>query len=169
MQAGDDMANLPDAMPAIMLASKRGKRRCALLVTAAVIVLALFFFVVQPALIEVLATRPGKARVGLHLVQGMFVGLGLCGIALATVLIRNAQRILQRGQTPVDDGWLWRDTPIVRGARARRTAWFSIAVGIVTILFCVGLSVTICLMLERSGASPFKLRHGVTIMEQKTL
>ena len=162
-------SDLPvDAGPAIMRATRRGQTMSALLVVMALAALVAFQFVALPMLLAAVGSRSGMPPSGatVRLLQAIFGGIGLLGLGTAAILIHQGRQILRLNQSPASDLWLWRDTPVVRGAKARRRAWLSIALALMTALICIGLVSFIVLTLQR--LAPYALRPGVTVIEQKT-
>ncbi len=149
----------------ILPATRRGRWRVALLTVMAIATLAGFLFLAFPqllALLEDAAAQPPTMH-SLRLLQALFIGLGLLGVMTAAIVLHNGLQILRRGQTPPNDVWLWHDTPIVRGVKARRRGWINIVTALLTGLICCSLVVYIVLTLQRF--SPYTLRDGVTMVE----
>lgn len=153
-------------MPADMLtATRRGRWRVALLVVLAVSTLGSFQFLAMPQLVAALDSASGKppSLASLRELQAMFIGLGLLGLIMAAIVMHHGVQILRQAQTPPNNFWLWRDTPVVRGIKARWRGWINIVMAVLTGLICAGLVVYIVLTLQRFA--PYALRDGVRIIE----
>lgn len=149
----------------ILPATRRGRWRVALLTATAMATLAGFQFLALPQLLAVLDNATGQPPTihSLRLLQALFIGLGLVGSMTAAIVLHNGLQILRSGQTPPNDDWLWQDTPVVRGVKARRRAWINKVTALLTGLICAVLVVYIVLTLQRFA--PYTLRDGVSIVE----
>ena len=149
----------------ILPATRRGRWRVALLTAMAMATLCGFQFLALPQLLAILNDVNGQPPTlhSLRLLQTLFIGLGLLGVATAAIVLHNGLQILRRGQTPPNDFWLWRDTPVIRGAKARWRGWINLITALLTGLICAGLVVYIVLTLQHF--SPYTLRDGVSIVE----
>ena len=164
----DPLDHANPATPDIMRATRTGRSLTAGLVVLSVCVLASFQWIGLPLLIELVraqldapVSHTSLGRMGL-----VFGALGLLGLITAAILLHNGVAMLRSLQAPPNALWLWRDTPIVRGVKARRRGWFSIVAAVLTILICIGLVGYIMLTLQRY--IPYAVRPGVTVIEQKS-
>jgi hypothetical protein len=61
------------------------------------------------------------------LFHGLFVGVPMLGAGLASVLIsRRGCKILRQGRAPPVGEKVFRPTPVLKGARARRSGWLQL-------------------------------------------
>jgi hypothetical protein len=149
----------------ILQATRRGRWRVALLVVLALSTLGGFHFFAVPQLIAILDSVSGKppSIASLRQLQGMFIGLGLLGLVTAAIILQHGAQVLRQAQSPPNNFWLWRDTPVVRGIKARWRGWINIVMALLTGLICAGLVVYIVLTLQRFA--PYTLRDGVSIID----
>lgn len=153
-------------LPEIMQATPAGQRRVAIIAAIALAALAAFHLYALPQLGVLLdKTGPAPAALQIRQLQAVFILIGVLGIGTAAIVLNNGIQGLARAQSPASDAWLWRDTPILRGVKARRRSWINIVTGLFVGLICAGLVVYIVQTLER--AMPPALRDGVTVVEQK--
>lgn len=155
------------AQPEIMEATPAGQRRVALLALIAMAALGGFHLYALPELGALLNNATGQVPTAdqIRQLQAVFIGIGVLGIATAAIVLNNGIQGLARAQSPASNAWIWRDTPILRGVKARRRSWINIITGLFVGLICAGLVVYIVQTLERS--MPPALREGVTVVEQK--
>jgi len=67
----------------------------------------------------------------------VFYGLGALLLATAVYAVWYARRIFGSSQYPPPDSWVWRDTRLLRGDRARGRGWWVVVCAAVSLLLAV--------------------------------
>lgn len=154
-----------DDLQEVMLASLGGRRFGVAVAIALVIGLAGFGLLIAPWLQSAFGPLPSSSS--FSRIKAGFTLLALIVTALAAALATTGWRIARSQQSPPPGALLWRDTRIVRGARARRTGIAYCATGVLCGALGIGLGVTIWILLERvAESSTITLPPGVTILRQ---
>ncbi len=159
--APDTRDGTQELMPATASGRRFGAALAALLVLGAIG----FWLLIVPALQS--AFGPLPTPTSFDRIKLGFALLALTVTALSAALAATGWRILGSRQSPPPGAMLWRDTPVVRGARARRIGIAYCVTGLLCCGLGIGLGVTIWSMLDRSSASmSITLPPGVTILKQ---
>lgn len=119
----------------------------------------------------------------LHLAMGMSpspkaiasIQYGFCTLAflvaaLSALLTVTGFRVVRQRRSPLAGAVVWRDTPIIRGDRARTIGLAYMVAGIVSFIVGIALTIYIWDVLQKvADASIITLRPGVTILQQPTV
>lgn len=155
--------NLSESAPDIIPASKHGRLFLGLLIAAALGVLALYQFVALPYLMKSLSKTP---PVNLPTIKAILIVCASIGAIMGLGVGWYGRKIIRAGQYPLANAWVWRDTVIQHGRRARQFGWMHIATGALICLLCVGITLILWNMMA-SLAPQHKLRPGVVILQEK--
>lgn len=103
-------------------------------------------------------------------IQYGFSALAFLVAVLAIFLTITGLRTVRRRRSPLPGALVWRDTPVIRGDRARTIGLAYMAAGIVSFVAGIALAVYIWQVLQKvADANVIVLRPGVTILQQPTV
>jgi hypothetical protein len=155
--------------PDIARASLRGRLLSGSLLLLAIALFLGFQRIAIPLISVTLQGSPPPPD-AVRMIKIIFFGMtGACFFS-AFVLIAYALNILRKNQCPPTNEWLWRDTKIVRGDKAKLYAKAYIAAAIVACVTCLGLTIYITSTLDRISQQPSMHGNGgVIVMPTKSL
>lgn len=155
--------NMSESDPDILRATPRGKALSTALIVLALAALTFLQIYLLPSLQT--ALRPPLAPDAIASLKFMFAGFTALAILPAIAMIIIGKKILESGQCPPPNAWVWRDTRIKRGRNAIRIAWISIVSGTLAALACAVLAAYVWIMFDRI-VPQHTLRPGVTILQE---
>jgi hypothetical protein len=152
-----------DNQPDIVRATTRGR-----ILSSAVLVLALgisvlFQFVAMPIINASLNSNPTPALA--NTLKWIFGGFAALAILPSAAMVIIGRKILQAGQYPLPGAWVWRDTIIKRGVRAKQMGKLCVTSGMFAGLVSLALIAYIWTVFDRI-TSPPPLRPGVTLLQK---
>ena len=153
---------IAETSPDIVRPTRRGRMLSAALVALTIALLLPFLFFVLPFLNTGFNPLPSPNQI--MLIKAILVSVAALGVASGVALIQSGRKILRSGQCPPPDAWVWRDTKIVRGARAILLGRAYIISATLCCVLCVGLVAYMLVVLDRVKPR-FNLPPGVKIID----
>jgi hypothetical protein len=145
-------------------ATRAGRVWTAALLLFAMVLITGFAAWVPPFITASFSTPPSADT--LSRVRLLFVALCVLAAVPAAYLVAAGLRITQLAQFPLPNAWVWRDTPVKRGAPARRIGRLCIAGGCIALVTCAALCAYAWIMLDRLRPVHM-LRPGVVILQEQ--
>jgi hypothetical protein len=149
----------------IVKATARGRVLSIAVFVLALAIIALFQFVTIPVINATLAGNPTPETAST--LKWIFAGFAALAVIPSAAMIFIGRKIVRANQYPLANAWVWRDTPIQRGDRARRMGKLCITSGTFAGIVCLALIAYIWTVFDRLSFTP-QLRPGVTVLQAPT-
>jgi formate hydrogenlyase subunit 3/multisubunit Na+/H+ antiporter MnhD subunit len=147
----------------VAAATTRGRVVAAALLLVCVLLVAGFQLFALPFMNSMLGSPLTSDSI--YRIKSGFTGLAALVILPALFMMFTGWRIIRRGQFPLPDAWVWRDTRIKRGAPAKRIGRLCIAAGVLACLVCVAMLAYAWIAFDRLLPA-HELRPGIVIVKE---